>query len=95
MPYIRQVDRDPIDSAIDALIGQLKANNATPGMLNYTITRILTGVAIPEDGLRYANINNMIGVLGCVSHELYRRLGAPYENQACYTHGDVPGLDQN
>lgn len=59
----------------------------TPGDLNFLITSQL--VDYLGDTPRYANINEVIGVLECAKLEAYRRIAIPYEDIACATNGDV------
>jgi broad-specificity NMP kinase len=40
-------------------------------------------------GFNYTNVNSVMGVLSCVSAELYRRLAAPYEDRKIKENGDV------
>jgi hypothetical protein len=39
--------------------------------------------------LRYAHLNEAIGVLECAKLELYRRVAAPYEDEKITESGDV------
>jgi len=39
--------------------------------------------------IRYANINEVIGVLECAKLELYRRIAVPYEDVKKEQSGDV------
>lgn len=77
MPYIEQKDRMG-----PTMIAE------TPGELNYLIT-ILIKEYIEREGLNYATLNSVIGVLECAKQELYRRVAVPYENAKCELNGDV------
>jgi hypothetical protein len=44
---------------------------------------------IRKGGIKYANINEAIGVLECAKLELYRRIAAPYEDHKISETGDV------
>jgi hypothetical protein len=59
-----------------------------PGQLNYVITS-LCDEYIGNEGLSYASINEVIGVLECAKLELYRRIAVPYENAKLEENGDV------
>lgn len=79
MPYItpeqrQKLDKDPMPE--DA------------GELNYLITRQLLSY-LEKKGKRYATINEIMGVLSCVSQEFYRRWAAPYEDEKIRENGDV------
>lgn len=71
MPYVDKVARARLD-------GGAVPENA--GELNYVITRCVDEYLIQKDSLRYANINEVIGVLECAKLELYRRIAVPYED---------------
>ena len=79
MPYITKEDRDEIDHG---------AMPDTAGELNYMISTLLDEYLI-EKGKKYANINEVIGVLECAKLELYRRIAVPYEGEKIETNGDV------
>lgn len=91
MPYIKQVKREVLDSAINDLhkaLVDLELDddmNNMEGNLNYSITRLLRMCY----GESYGEINDAIGVLQCVMLEHYRTMAVPYENQARYNNGDV------
>lgn len=59
----------------------------TPGELNFVITKMC--VDYLGETPRYANINEVVGVLECAKLEAYRRIAQPYEDIACATNGDV------
>jgi len=84
MPYITQDARDRL--AADGV-----PENA--GELNYAVTRLidayLTRAAAREVRMRYAHLNEAIGVLECAKLELYRRVAAPYEDEKIEESGDV------
>ncbi|MEJ2539121.1 MAG: hypothetical protein P8188_03900 [Gemmatimonadota bacterium] len=64
-----------------------------PGELNYAVTRLvdtyLKTRAAEAGRLRYAHLNEAIGVLECAKLELYRRVAAPYEDRKRDESGDV------
>ena len=84
MPYI-----DP--DARQRLADGAEPENA--GELNYAVTRLVDRYlqrAGEEAGrLRYAHLNEAVGVLECAKLELYRRLAAPYEDDKIVENGDV------
>jgi hypothetical protein len=59
------------------------------GELNYAITRLIDSYLVEKGELRYANLNEVIGVLECAKLELYRRIAAPYEDKKKESQGDV------
>jgi hypothetical protein len=84
MPYIKQADRQILDPDIKRLVEHITCS----GELNYTLTRIVAGVA--RCGLCYEKLNAAIGALECAKQELYRRLAVPYEDGKVASNGDVP-----
>jgi hypothetical protein len=91
MPYIKQEKRDVLDSTIDVLhrlLVDLELDDDTNNMegnINYIFTRLLRKCY----GNSYAEINDAMGILNCVTHEFYRVVAAPYENQKQFENGDV------
>lgn len=91
MPYIVQQKRDALDPHIETLLNALRElesddpANTHSGNLNYVITRLLC----QSYSMRYADINEAIGVIECAKLEFYRRQAAPYENQKAHENGDV------
>lgn len=84
MPYINKVDRKRFDFYIDAL----NTNIITPGEFNYCVSRLAWDM-IKRLGSNYAAHNTVIGALECVKLEIYRRLTAPYEDNAISKNGDI------
>lgn len=80
MPYITQEDRKKLDDG---------GRPESAGGLNYRITMIIDDYLRRKGGVRYAHINEVIGVLECAKMELYRRLAAPYEDKKIAENGDV------
>ncbi len=80
MPYITQDRRRDID-------GGTPPSNA--GELNYAITRMVDAYIQANGGIRYARINEVIGVLECAKLEAYRRIAGPYEDIKISESGDV------
>ena len=84
MPYIDQPARARLGAG---------DTPASPGELNYAIT-MLVDAYLPRSTetagrLRYAHLNEAIGVLECAKLELYRRVAAPYEDEKITESGDV------
>jgi hypothetical protein len=80
MPYITADARTRIKNG---------AEPVTPGELNYAITRLVDDYLIQKGGIRYAHVNEVIGVLECAKLELYRRIASPYEDQKLSETGEV------
>jgi predicted DNA-binding protein with PD1-like motif len=62
------------------------AENA--GDLNFILTSIIH-TYLKKKGIKYANINEVIGMLECCKLELYRKIAAPYEDIKIQENGDV------
>jgi hypothetical protein len=88
MPYIKREDRDPIDLAVCDVVRVLSKKGNKVGDLNFAITRLIT-YWIKKEKLSYTAINSAMGVLDCVSKELYRRVASGYEDVKRIENGDV------
>lgn len=84
MPYIKQDQRDGLDYRIDLLAGLITSD----GQLNYVISRLVAR-RFGAIGWSYDLIARAVGALECVKLEFYRRLAAPYEEQAISRNGDI------
>jgi hypothetical protein len=80
MPYIDKSARERLNSG---------SQPVTAGELNYAITRIVDEYLMQKGAIRYAHINEVMGVLECAKLELYRRVASPYEDQKISEAGDV------
>jgi len=95
MPYITQDKRHLLDPAIEQLHKVLvdmevdDEENNTEGNLNYIFTRLLLMVYGTKDETRYAQINDAMGVLSCVTQEFYRKVASPYEDQKEFDNGEI------
>lgn len=95
MPYIKQEDRNRVDSLVDSLariIAQDSVDNCqeTSGRLNYAITTLMHKVLKHENVQEnYSSYNDLIGMLECAKLELYRRKISPYEDKKIEENGDV------
>jgi hypothetical protein len=88
MPYITQGDRDRLKDGIDILVDTITHRGAMAGDLNYLFTR-LAQAYITRYGMRYANLNAVIGALESAKLEFYRRTVVPYEDRKIEENGDV------
>jgi len=80
MPYVNAEARGRLDKG---------GKPETPGELNYAITKLVDEYLIQKGEIRYAHLNEAIGVLECAKLELYRRVAAPYEDRKLAETGDV------
>jgi hypothetical protein len=87
MPYITQEERAIVDSEVQALITRLAAKGWNEGMVNYSISTILWEWFHQLPG--YKTVNAVVGVLGCVKDEFYRRLASEYEDYKRVRNGDL------
>ena len=87
MPYIEKSDRGKFQDILDILESKLpEIKNA--GELNYFITSICH-IYLKQKGLKYKNINELVGVLECAKLELYRKVASPYEDEKAKLNGEV------
>lgn len=88
MPYVSREVREALDRG-DAPRDAGALNYAVSGLVDRYLAQ-----CVERDGrLRYAHLNEVIGVLECAKLELYRRLAAPYEDVKIAEHGDVYTVD--
>lgn len=84
MPYIDQDARKRLEAG---------GEPRHAGELNYVLTRIVDAYLVrqaEEAGrLRYAHLNEVMGVMECAKQELYRRVAVPYEDEKQAESGDV------
>jgi hypothetical protein len=97
MPYIKQEDREIVDQILVPFLTSLTSherfvNEVPVGWYNYIISRIVHQFLIVH-GLKYDNINAMIGVLECAKLELYRIIASPYEDTKILENGYISCLD--
>jgi hypothetical protein len=87
MPYIKQDQRPPIDSALQPLIEHLKSLplEEQDGALNYAVTKTVKELY----PIKYFHLNRAIGVLTAIKDELYRVVVAPYEDEKIKENGTV------
>lgn len=76
-PYIRPADR------------RAMKHPTTAGELNYAISRLVDDYVENHGGITYARLNEVIGVLECAKHEIYRRIAGPYEDRKLEENGEV------
>jgi hypothetical protein len=84
MPYIKPQDRPKFD---DAAV-KIGTSAECAGDLNYAIT-VIAHTYLKKKGIRYANINEVMGALECCKLELYRAIAAPYETDKIIENGPV------
>lgn len=84
MPYIKQEDREWLESAIEC---KNWPNPRTAGELNYVFSVIAKNYAFTHAG--YQGINDIVGALEGAKLEFYRRVAASYENEKIKLNGDV------
>jgi hypothetical protein len=91
MPYIEQDHREVYNRHIKELVYNCNSLfDCHPGHLNYIISKIMYEV-LTYKGVTYTNINALMGILNCVSLELYGKVAAPYEDKKEEENGTVYG----
>lgn len=88
MPYIEKEDRETINKTLDHTV----IIHLNDGGLNFTITHICHKW-IMAHGLKYFTLVRVMGCLICVMFELYRMVGAKYEDKKRMENGPVSDLD--
>jgi len=87
VPYINNYYKKKFEPLVDSLEVTL------PGVLNFVITKICHNY-IKHKGLRYATLNEIIGVLESAKMELYRQVVGPYESKKKSLNGNISKLDK-
>lgn len=87
MPYIAPEDRPELAHLVDQF------PELNDGDLNYVMT-LLAHKCIRERGLRYVNLNAVVGVFESVKAEFQRRVVVPYEQKKIVENGGVSDLDR-
>lgn len=91
MPYIKRSERKQYQEAVSALAALIPQDRmARPGHANYVFSLLLEKIYGTE--LRYADHNEVMGVLAGVTMEFYRRKTAVYEDLKIKEEGDLTEL---
>lgn len=91
MPYIGRKDRPQYQEILEQLAAIIPQDRMQrPGHMNYIVSLLIERVYGKE--LRYADHNEVIGVLNCIALEFYRRKTAPYEDLKIKEEGDLTDL---
>ena len=77
MPYIKPELRKPFEDCIDNMVSKMY-HTMTAGELNFIISSLIDSYIIIK-GLKYQNLNDVVGVLECAKAEFYRKIVVPYE----------------
>lgn len=96
MPYIKPITRKVLDPAIQLFFDEIKNIDwlhLKPGEMNNIVTKIVHWWIL-NNGLKYENLNAVIGFLECVKLELYRMVIAPYEDKKKAENGFISELDR-
>lgn len=88
MPYIVKSRREGI--AVELIADHLNWIPANAGDLNFVVSTFIANY-IREKGLKYANLNEMVGALECAKLELNRVIIGPYEDEKIRENGGVYG----
>ena len=88
IPYIsnEEARRDRIDRYLKDASEEI----LLVGELTFAITQLVTR-HLTKRGLSYDNLAAVLGALEAIKLELYRRVGAPYEDSKIIQNGDVSG----
>jgi hypothetical protein len=89
MPYIAKKERVKFEKPIQ----ELADNIETDGDLNYCISLLMHKI-LEKRGVRYQNMNNIMGAIDCAKMEFYRTVASPYEDEKKTENGSVSELDK-
>lgn len=85
MPYLKPRDREKFYSLL-AILNGLEFESA--GELNYALT-LLAHRYVASKGIKYQNLNDVMGAFSGASQEFYRKIVAPYEELKIKENGGV------
>lgn len=96
MPYIKEEERQELDSCIDQMIICIRENKTSfnnprdfqnyLGRINYCFSRILGGLMKEPS---YNKVAMITGVLENIKQEFYRRVASSYEDKKIIENGDI------
>ena len=88
MPYIGRKERQQYQATLNELAKMIPQDRmARPGHINYIVSLLLEKVYGKQ--MRYADHNEVVGVITCIAQEFYRRKTAPYEDIKIKEEGDL------
>lgn len=88
MPYIKREDRAQYQDLITQLAALVPQDRmARAGHFNYIVSLLIEKTYGSK--IRYADHNEIMGVLNCIAQEFYRRKTAPYEDKKIEEEGDL------
>ena len=93
MPYIKKHERDMFNDEIHQLAVKIKdyvkddLRMTRPGCMNYCITKLL--IEVYGKDLRYADYNEIHGMLNCAALEFYCTRTRKYEEICISKNGDL------
>lgn len=91
MPYISRSERKQYQEVLSNLAEIIPNDRMLrPGHINYIVSLLIEKVYGTQ--LRYADHNEVVGVLNCIALEFYRRKTAPYEDIKIEEEGDLTDL---
>ena len=91
MPYISRKDRGKYQNILTELASLIPQDRMQrPGHINYIVSLLLEKVY--GNQMRYADHNEVIGVINCIAEEFYRRKTVPYEDKKIEEEGDLTDL---
>jgi len=97
MPYIKQEERDQIDPKLRDLL--MHMGPLTPGQFVYIIYQLAqwqaTDGGVSNLPVNWTKCNEIMGNIDCAGREFYRRVVAPYEDNAVSKNGDCEPLREN
>lgn len=91
MPYIARKDRGQYQKIVQELASLIPEDRMQrPGHINYVVSLLIEKIYGKQ--LRYADHNEIVGVLNCIALEFYRKKTTPYEEDKIREEGDLSDL---
>jgi hypothetical protein len=91
MPYTKKERREAVKEHLEKLISQIHSYDMADwdGEANYAISYLVARIFAPFGKWRYHFIARAYAVFFAAAAEFYRRIAAPYEDEAIEKNGDI------
>ena len=92
MPYVSSTERVHLDPELEDVIRRvlLSPPDKRPGLVNYSISRIVAKSMEPLHGWSYASLSAALAIFSDAAAEMRRRLMDQHEDAAIEQNGDIP-----
>lgn len=93
MPYVKQYERNQVESELCSLCKAIQPLNS--GLVNYVITTIVASSMKPSIGWSYSTLSKALAVFRDAEAEMRRRLLDTYEEEKIEENGDISAYESS